>query len=59
MRYAHSREKDSTATPNFHGAGIIGTDGREVPITEEMVSQSLFALHDQWQRARAGSSVQG
>jgi len=41
------------AERNFHGAAVIGADGREIPITEEMVSETLFALHDQWRRAQS------
>lgn len=37
---------------NFHGAALIGADGREVPITEEMVNQSLEALDATWRAVR-------
>lgn len=54
MRYAHSSEKDSIATPTFHSVAIIGVDGREITITEKIVSQLLFALHDQWSTRTCG-----
>ncbi len=33
---------------DFHGAAIIGADGREIPITEAMVERALHALQRQW-----------
>ena len=39
--------------PDFHGAAIIGTDGRETPITEEMVRTSLAKMHFEWCKRKA------
>ena len=48
---------ESRPERDFHGAAVIAPDGREIPITEEMVSRSLAALDASWhnwrQRERA------
>ncbi len=31
---------------NFHGAAIVNSDGREVPITSDMVDQALQQARD-------------
>ena len=44
---------------DFHGAAVIGPDGREIPITEQMVAESLTSLEESWRnshRLRATSS---
>lgn len=45
------------AKRDFHGAAVITSDGREVPITEEMVRQALRVLEQTCQSgARARST---
>lgn len=34
---------------DFHGAAIIDEQGREIPITEQMVQQACSALDNAWQ----------
>ncbi|MDP2226122.1 MAG: hypothetical protein Q8J78_01420 [Moraxellaceae bacterium] len=33
----------------FHGAAMLDADGREIPITEEMIMQACDELMKQWQ----------
>lgn len=40
---AHEREKD------FNGAALIDAQGREIPITEDMVQQACEYLEQAWQ----------
>jgi len=41
---------NNTASPSpFHGAAIIDEDGREIPITEDMIQRACEHLEDQWQ----------
>jgi len=41
-------QNDSTV--DFHGAAIIDNEGREVPITEEMVKQACEELEQKRQK---------
>lgn len=34
--------------PDFHGAALIDDEGREIPITEEMVLDACEALEKHW-----------
>lgn len=37
-----------TREPDFHGAAIIDDQGREIPITEQMVQQACSKLDSAW-----------
>ena len=46
MTHSQSIEGNaSQANRDFHGAAMIAADGREISITEEMISQTLDELH--------------
>ena len=53
MRTASLTTRPATPTPNFHGAAITAADGREIPISEEMVRASLAKLHVEWCKRKA------
>lgn len=47
MSVQHSSEHPKTQTPPPHACGsIIDTDGREVPITEQMIQKACQALEE-------------
>ena len=44
---------------DFHGAAVIGPDGREIPITEEMIAESLASLEASWSKSHRLCAVIG
>ncbi|BAP14098.1 hypothetical protein Y017_01030 [Alcanivorax sp. 97CO-5] len=41
---------NNTTSPSpFHGAAIIDEQGREIPITEEMIQRACEHLENHWQ----------
>lgn len=48
MQNMQNMRNDSTV--DFHGAAIIDNEGREVPITEEMVKQACEELEQKRQK---------
>ena len=43
-----SKRQNYQPEPDFHGAAVVTADGREIPITEDMVRESLNSLHQAW-----------
>ena len=37
---------------DFHGASIVTTTGKEIPITEQMLEHSFKVLIDAWEKTR-------
>lgn len=38
------QHRHSDRQPDFHGAAMVDDQGREIPITEDMIRQALTAL---------------
>lgn len=38
---------------DFHGASIVTTSGKEIPITEQMLQHSFSLLIEAWEKANA------
>ena len=53
MRTASLTSQPPAPVRDFHGAAIISADGREIPITEDMVCASLAKLHFEWCKSKA------
>ncbi|MEY1662237.1 PA1571 family protein [Isoalcanivorax beigongshangi] len=42
------RTQNSAGNQDFHGAALIDAQGREIPITEEMVQRACDRLEQAW-----------
>ena len=47
-----SSDKNIEESIDFHGASIVTTAGKEIPITEQMLEHSFKVLIDAWENAR-------
>ncbi len=50
---ATDQPEENQQEVDFHGAAIIDENGREIPITEEMVQQACAELEDDEQENQA------
>lgn len=48
MMPTHTSNLNTQASADFHGAAIIDANGREIPITEEMVRDACSKLEQNW-----------
>ncbi len=49
MAQPQTHKDDTRKAADFHGAAIIDANGREIPITEEMVQEACDKLASTWQ----------
>lgn len=40
------QQRQANARPDFNGAALVDDQGREIPITEDMIQRALAALAD-------------
>ena len=60
MAYAVMQNRpEARLERDFHGAAVIGSDGREIPITEEMIAESLASLEASWRKSHRLCAVVG
>lgn len=52
VNQSQAQRSNTKSQIDFHGASIIDQNGRETPITEEMLENAFNALIKAWERSR-------
>ena len=47
-----STRSSNEQSVDFHGASIVTTTGKEIPITEQMLESSFNTLIEAWEKSR-------